>query len=239
MITIKTEDMALLKALAGINEDDFDDMALEREARAGGIAAARAAINAGADVNARGSEGGSTALMYAARDGLTDTVGLLLDRGAEMEARTRDGKTALMYAARDGQTDTVSLLLDRGANVNARTATGEAALMHAAKGGSLETVALLLNAGANVNAIEDIGDGSEWTAQGYAIQGGHRKIVDLLRATEQARSLASTLDTAHPAEIVPGPSAHVRLSNDPMNRAPREDLGAPDPKPDKPRRVRL
>jgi len=47
------------------------------------------------------------ALLYAADNGYTDTVALLLDRGADVHA---DDDYALRYAAENGHTDTVALL---------------------------------------------------------------------------------------------------------------------------------
>jgi hypothetical protein len=42
---------------------------------------------------------GATPLMRAAKDADVSMMGLLLDKGADVDARTRNQKTALMYAA--------------------------------------------------------------------------------------------------------------------------------------------
>ncbi|KAA0145852.1 hypothetical protein FNF31_07940 [Cafeteria roenbergensis] len=60
-----------------------------------------------------------TALVRAACGGHKDTVELLLDRGANLEAKDFFDGTALVQAARGGHKDTVELLLDRGANLEA------------------------------------------------------------------------------------------------------------------------
>ncbi|KAH8156551.1 hypothetical protein CIB48_g11697 [Xylaria polymorpha] len=57
----------------------------------------------------------ATPLAVAARDGQTDTVGLLLKFGADVDAPCREG-TALIRAAKRGHEATVRLLLDFGAN---------------------------------------------------------------------------------------------------------------------------
>jgi len=49
-------------------------------------------LDAGADVNAR-SEGGETALMWAARDGTPEHLKVLLDAGADASIKDTDGKT--------------------------------------------------------------------------------------------------------------------------------------------------
>jgi len=83
----------------------------------------------GADVNARGNFG-KTALMYAAQFNLIDTATLLLDRGAEVNAKTTTtsdcwsginvtDRTALMYAAENADLAMVDLLLRHGADAEA------------------------------------------------------------------------------------------------------------------------
>ncbi|MBQ1099639.1 ankyrin repeat domain-containing protein [Streptomyces sp. b94] len=51
----------------------------------------------------------------AASGNHTETVALLLDRGADVEDRTMKQRTALEWAACFGRVDTVPLLLGRGA----------------------------------------------------------------------------------------------------------------------------
>ena len=136
-------------------------------------------------------------LVYAAWKGDTETVALLLDRGANLEAQDRDGRTAFMFAAWGGQTETAALLLDRGANIEAQdqgsltapfairsgstvwmfvTLGGLTALMLAARGWHTETVALLLDHDADIEAK----DNKEWTALMHAAWGGHTETVALL-----------------------------------------------------------
>jgi predicted LPLAT superfamily acyltransferase len=186
-------------------------------------------LDAGADVKTK-TELGRTALKWAAGKRHAGTVALMLDHGADVNAKTELGRTALMSASWVGDVETVALLLDRGADVNAKTEDGDTALMEAARGGNVEIVALLLDRGAVVNAKMWWGD--------TVMTSARENVKPLLLAAEQARSLAATLDSARPPDTVPEPPARARLSNDPMNR-PREDLGAPDPMPIKPGRVRL
>lgn len=55
-------------------------------------------------------------LLNAARDGRTKDVKLLLDAGANIEARDETNWTPLMNAAREGHVETCKLLLERGAD---------------------------------------------------------------------------------------------------------------------------
>jgi ankyrin repeat protein len=60
--------------------------------------------------------------MMAARAGKPDAVALLLDKGAQLDAKESWGETtALMWAVAEGNDAVIKLLIDRGANVNARS----------------------------------------------------------------------------------------------------------------------
>lgn len=96
--------------------------------------------------------GGATPLMYAALYGDLDSMRLLLESGADPNARNDAGATALMWAIDDF--DKVKLLVDRGANVHAKTDIGRTPLLMAAsRFGSGRVVKLLLDRGADVAAV--------------------------------------------------------------------------------------
>ena len=94
---------------------------------------------------------GATPLMHAAAFGNLDTLKLLLDAGADVNARNDFDATALLWAARDP--DKARLLIERGADVNTQSKQGRTPLMVASlrRGGS-PIVALMLANGADVNA---------------------------------------------------------------------------------------
>jgi uncharacterized protein len=68
---------------------------------------------------------------------------LLLDNGADVNARQQGGVTPLHSAAHHGATELVRLLIERGADINATTDTGETALSFAEKSSFPNTVAYL------------------------------------------------------------------------------------------------
>jgi ankyrin repeat protein len=80
-----------------------------------------ALLKAGADANSAKSNG-ATALMTAASSGNVDAVKMLLDRGANVNAKeAAHGQTALMFAAALNRDAVIKLLASRGAAVNTAT----------------------------------------------------------------------------------------------------------------------
>ncbi|KAJ1464628.1 ankyrin repeat-containing domain protein, partial [Baffinella frigidus] len=67
---------------------------------------------------------GKTTLINYVRYGDTDTVLVLLHRGADISLLDNSGKTALHYAAIEGDVNILSFFIDRGADVFAQTNEG-------------------------------------------------------------------------------------------------------------------
>ena len=82
----------------------------------------------GADPDAKDPQSGATMLSIAALMGHTEVVALLLEHGADVNARSRDGGTALHTAAFLGRAETVKLLLEKGADTTLRNNTGSTAI---------------------------------------------------------------------------------------------------------------
>jgi ankyrin repeat protein len=92
------------------------------------------------------------ALMRAADKGDSKAVKLLLDRGANIEARNLQDDTPLMVAAEGNNVTLMRLLLRRGANPEAKNRNGDTALLEAVKAGSPEALVVLLEKGSNLSA---------------------------------------------------------------------------------------
>ena len=83
----------------------------------GSLADVKRLLDGGLDPNSATKSGGTTALMLAAPD--IEKMKLLLDRGANVNARARSKYSALMVTAQyPGSSAALSLLLDRGAQVS-------------------------------------------------------------------------------------------------------------------------
>ena len=127
---------------------------------------------------------GETLLMTAARTGFMEAANMLLDHGANVNARDpRRGQSALMWAISYGYPDIARLLIERGADINARTIRlnedfnplelegymgttiqavpmgGYTPLLFATRVGDVATARLLVDRGADVNVASET-DGS-------------------------------------------------------------------------------
>ena len=136
-------------AVIGASVDTVPDAAM-----AGDVAAVRALLKSGADVNAAQGDG-VTGLHWAARQGHVDLANTLIVAGANVRATTRFGAiTPLHLAAERGSGPIVAMLVKGGADVDARTGTGATALMFAAASGDPAAVKALIDGGADLEAKE-------------------------------------------------------------------------------------
>ncbi len=120
----------------------------------GDLAAVRALVQKGSDVNVPQGDG-MTALHWAAERGDSAMAAFLLGRKASVTATTRVGAfTPLHVAAQGGHAPVVRALLRGGADAGATTTDGITTLHLAAMGGSAEVIRTLAKAGAPVNATD-------------------------------------------------------------------------------------
>jgi ankyrin repeat protein len=123
-----------------------------------------------------------TPLQEAVENGFTNTMALLIDAGADINAPPASfrGATALQLAAIKGSMNIARSLLDRGADVNAPPAKlkGRTALEGASEYGKLDMVQLLLGKGVKVDGAMRI---HYIRAVAYAKKQGHLALAKLLK----------------------------------------------------------
>ncbi len=142
-----------------------------------------ACLEAGADLNARhavhrGSDGSNTPLHFASRYAWDPAVFVvLLEAGADVEARNRWGRTPLHGAAGTNRSQVVAELVRAGADLNARDSAGNTPL-HASRHNEHATVAyLLLELGADPTMVNDRGEVADPFDCGYWNTGGFARVA--------------------------------------------------------------
>src|SRR5688572_3721372 len=113
--------------------------------------AVRLLLTRGAKVDTTEPYKGQTALMWAASEGNTAAVDVLLEAGADLTLKSTGGFTPLLFAVRNAHLETTVALLKRGANVNDVATDGSSALSIAAVNAYFELASVLLEHGANPN----------------------------------------------------------------------------------------
>jgi ankyrin repeat protein len=163
---------------------------------------------------------GLTPLGWAAIQGLTKMVTLLLAHGADVNERSDSGETPLYLAAENGYPAVVEILLDRQADVNLASNLGLTPLHAAVFLGHPDVAAILLKHGAKVNDIfvaAGVGDvakvkalladhpdaiasrgpqGGE-TPLGVAAMNGRQAVVEVLLAAKADVNAAKNLNIAN------------------------------------------
>ena len=124
------------------------------------------------------SHDGWTPLHLACFFGQPDLAAALIEKGADVSARSRNAmaNTPLHAAVAGRNRGAVRSLLEHGADVNARQEGGWTALHAVAQNGDVETARLLIAAGAQVDARA----GNRQNPMDLAMTKGHQAMVDLL-----------------------------------------------------------
>ena len=152
--------------------------ALLRAAATGDLGAARTAIAAKADLEAR-DDRRRTPLVVATKAKQTKVAVLLLGAGADPDAKDDLQDSAFLYAGAEGYNEILRATLRHGANVKSTNRFGGTALIPASEHGHTETVRILINAGVPVDHVNDL----NWTAmlEAIVLGNGSADHVDVVR----------------------------------------------------------
>ncbi len=216
----------LLEAGANPNEVYREgERVLMTAARTGNYATVEALLTHGAEVDARETWHGQTALMWAVAQQHSELVALLVKHGADINAisnmeewdrqitaEPRDkwlppgGMTPLLFAAREGCAVCIKPLLDAGANIDAATPKGLSGLLLAIINGHYDVAWLLVEAGANVNGNDDTNRSPLYAAVDFnTMPESNRPSPDVYRNTHTSYELIELL-------LQHGADANVQLS---------------------------
>ena len=184
--------------------------------RTGSVDAVAALLDHDASsINAKEASRRQTALMWAVAQGYPGVVRILIEHGADVQARTQTrsllvsldgvlrspntgkvalgGFTPLLFAARQGSVESAGLLLDAGAAVNETAPDGASALVVASLSGHGELASFLLDRGADPDAA-----GAGYAALHAAVLHGDTHLVKTLLAHGAAPNIRTTKGTRVP-----------------------------------------
>ncbi|MFO8087602.1 MAG: ankyrin repeat domain-containing protein [Bacteroidales bacterium] len=157
-------------------KNDSLDYALMDAAWEGDIDSVVYLLKAGADVNAKNDYSSETPLIYAAQQGNTDIVKILLHNGADPEIIPRNDEPAMIRATALGYMDVVEEIIRYGGDVNQRGKNNRTALHYASTYGHYFLVDMLLYYG----ALPDARARYDVTPLMNAINAGQPSVAELL-----------------------------------------------------------
>ncbi|XP_003799543.1 B-cell lymphoma 3 protein [Otolemur garnettii] len=180
------------------------------------------------DLEARNYDG-LTALHLAVNTECQETVLLLLERGADIDAvDIKSGRSPLIHAVENNSLSMVQLLLQHGANVNAQMYSGSSALHSASGRGLLPLVRTLVRSGADSGLKNCHNDTPLMVARS-------RRVIDILRgkATRPAAS-TSQPDPSPDRSGTTSPESSSRLSSNGLLSASPSSSPSQSPSKDPP-----
>jgi len=168
----------LVRALLarGARPDADHGAAMLQAAGSGDLPILTELLAAGASPNEHAGDMLNTPLIASVSTGKLEVMKLLLQSGADPNARNRLGRTALFTAAA-GWSKALNYLIGHGANVNISDKDGITPLIYASMYGNLTIVGSLLKAGADPDKVDNSGR----KAEDYASEGGFDKLVKMLQ----------------------------------------------------------
>lgn len=222
---------ALLSAIRGARPLPALNKSLVESADAGGstplhhaagfgtLAAVKQLLAAGAPVNAKNRRG-ATPLHWALLD--EAKVRVLLDAGADKDARQADGRSVVYQAASLGNGNAIlRILLASGASATTPTANGQSPLIAAANRGDVEAMRLLLVAKADPHHQSGTGANALMAAAASRNPRAVALLLDLganpnavTKKNETALSNAATAGVEETVELLLAKGARINVPDD-------------------------
>jgi ankyrin repeat protein len=170
---------------------EMTGMNLLDEVGAGNVEAVRSMLADSAETEVRDAEG-RTPLLLATHQDKVEIAGLLIEAGADVNAKDAIHDTPFLYAGGEGRDAILRLILATGkGNLRDTNRYGGVALIPAAHHGHPSTVRILLGTDIDIDHVNNLG----WTALIEAVilsDGGpvHQEIVGLLVDAGADREIA-------------------------------------------------
>lgn len=166
---------------------------------------------------------GSTPLHIASwKDNLV-IAGLLIDAGADVEAKTRYNVTPLSLACTNGSAAMIERLLEAGADPNSVSEEGQTALMTASLSGNEDAVKLLLTRGADP-AVREPNRGQ--TALMWAASEGNTAAAELL--IEFGADVKAASDSGFTPLLFAVREGHIKTARTLLDHGANANDAAPD-----------
>ncbi len=121
-----------------------------------------------------------TAMHYAAQGGHLEIVKYLQSKGSDILIRNIADETPLHYAAAGGHENVIKYLLEQGVDIDIQNVNGVTPLLYGIFLNKDNAVELLIKMGCNIS-LKDV-DGN--TPLDIALEGGDKKIIDILEAAD-------------------------------------------------------
>lgn len=187
-------------------------------AHTGNVETVKLLLTHGADPNAKETQQGQTALMRAVAEKHPEVVRALLDRVADVRARSKGGFTALLFAGQQGDVASAKMLLAAGADVNEKTPQNGTGLVVAAASGREQFAIFLLENGADPNAADAYGV----TALHYAIPRGIAGIDSVSIIFRPFQEVPPNMPELVKALLTHGANPNAQIAKDfpPYSRSP-------------------
>lgn len=153
-------------------------------------------LEEGADPSSA-DENGTTCLHNSVMIESVENTRLLLEAGAQLEARNHRDETPLLTAVghiTSNSRDIMKLLLEHGANADARFTTGESCIHKAVAQGDLLKLRILLERGANVEARDSKGDSVLHYAAARSMDENGDILISLLAKHNEQGTLHNALE---------------------------------------------
>lgn len=172
-------EMLQLLLKAGVDPNattNLQETALMTVARNGAVDAAKVLLDAGAKIDAREEWHTETALMWAAAERHPQMVAYLIERGADVNAKSKvnnwerqntaeprekwlpyGGLSPLLFAAREGCLGCVQILAEHGADINVQDPRGVSGPVIAIINGHFDVAAYLADKGVKLDLADDTG----------------------------------------------------------------------------------